>query len=38
MYRSVRAAAIPGGSEEILLDFSMRQVAARAAKLMQAKL
>jgi hypothetical protein len=26
IYREVRAAAIPGGSEEILLDFAMRQV------------
>lgn len=26
MYRSVRASAIPGGSEEILLDFTIRQV------------
>ncbi len=32
MYREVRASAIPGGSEEILLDFAMRQVAAKAAK------
>jgi hypothetical protein len=30
MYREVRAAAIPGGSEEILLDFAIRQVAAKA--------
>eukprot|EP01062_Namystynia_karyoxenos_P030536 TRINITY_DN227_c0_g4_i1.p2 TRINITY_DN227_c0_g4~~TRINITY_DN227_c0_g4_i1.p2 ORF type:complete len:445 (+),score=196.44 TRINITY_DN227_c0_g4_i1:80-1336(+) len=29
MYREVRAAAIPGGSEEILLDFAMRQAAAK---------
>ena len=27
-YRDVRASAIPGGSEEILLDFAMRQVMA----------
>jgi alkylation response protein AidB-like acyl-CoA dehydrogenase len=32
-YRSVRASAIPGGSEEILLDFAIRQVAAKAAQL-----
>eukprot|EP01125_Pyxidicula_operculata_P002132 TRINITY_DN12071_c0_g1_i1.p1 TRINITY_DN12071_c0_g1~~TRINITY_DN12071_c0_g1_i1.p1 ORF type:complete len:415 (-),score=98.04 TRINITY_DN12071_c0_g1_i1:60-1304(-) len=32
MYRGVRAAAIPGGSEEILLDFAMRQVAAKATR------
>jgi len=38
MYRSVRATAIPGGSEEILLDFTMRQVAARAGQLKTAKL
>ncbi len=25
LYRDVRASAIPGGSEEILLDFAMRQ-------------
>mmetsp|Transcript_37901 Transcript_37901/g.74564 ORF Transcript_37901/g.74564 Transcript_37901/m.74564 type:complete len:426 (+) Transcript_37901:41-1318(+) len=30
MYREVRAMAIPGGSEEILLDFVMRQVARKA--------
>eukprot|EP00466_Bigelowiella_natans_P002774 jgi/Bigna1/35751/e_gw1.11.112.1 len=36
MYREVRAYAIPGGSEEILEDFAVRQ-AARAAK-KQAKL
>ena len=29
MYRNVRASAIPGGSEEILLDFTMRQVQAK---------
>lgn len=29
LYREVRAAAIPGGSEEILLDFAMRQVAGK---------
>jgi alkylation response protein AidB-like acyl-CoA dehydrogenase len=33
LYRNVRASAIPGGSEEILLDFTMRQAAARAANL-----
>lgn len=33
LYREVRASAIPGGSEEILLDFTMRQVASKAAKL-----
>jgi len=26
MYRQVRGAAIPGGSEEILLDFVIRQI------------
>lgn len=30
LYREVRASAIPGGSEEILLDFAMRQVVAKA--------
>eukprot|EP01095_Lingulamoeba_sp_RSL-Kostka_P014482 TRINITY_DN6325_c0_g1_i1.p1 TRINITY_DN6325_c0_g1~~TRINITY_DN6325_c0_g1_i1.p1 ORF type:complete len:417 (+),score=173.54 TRINITY_DN6325_c0_g1_i1:41-1291(+) len=33
LYREVRAAAIPGGSEEILLDFAIRQAAAKANKL-----
>jgi len=33
LYRNVRAAAIPGGSEEILLDFTIRQAAAKAATL-----
>ena len=32
MYREVRSTAIPGGSEEILLDFALRQ-AVRQAKL-----
>lgn len=32
MYREVRAMAIPGGSEEILLDFAIRQ-AVKSAKL-----
>ncbi len=36
LYRDVRAAAIPGGSEEILLDFAMRQTVSKARKL-QAK-
>jgi alkylation response protein AidB-like acyl-CoA dehydrogenase len=36
-YRDVRSSAIPGGSEEILLDFSMRQVAAQATKLAKEK-
>jgi len=31
MYREVRASAIPGGSEEILLDFAIRQAAAKGA-------
>jgi len=31
LYREVRAQAIPGGSEEILLDFTMRQAAKRAS-------
>lgn len=29
-YREVRASAIPGGSEEILLDLAMRQIVAQA--------
>jgi alkylation response protein AidB-like acyl-CoA dehydrogenase len=33
LYREVRAVAIPGGSEEILLDFAIRQAIAQAAKL-----
>mmetsp|Transcript_31249 Transcript_31249/g.74847 ORF Transcript_31249/g.74847 Transcript_31249/m.74847 type:complete len:412 (+) Transcript_31249:23-1258(+) len=33
MYRDVRASAIPGGSEEILLDFSIRNSVAKYAKL-----
>eukprot|EP01124_Arcella_intermedia_P010218 TRINITY_DN1674_c0_g1_i1.p1 TRINITY_DN1674_c0_g1~~TRINITY_DN1674_c0_g1_i1.p1 ORF type:complete len:324 (+),score=71.14 TRINITY_DN1674_c0_g1_i1:24-974(+) len=32
LYREVRAQAIPGGSEEILLDFAMRQIASKALK------
>ncbi len=32
MYREVRAAAIPGGSEEILLDLAIRQVVATAGQ------
>lgn len=35
MYREVRSTAIPGGSEEILLDFAMRHTAAKANKLRQ---
>jgi alkylation response protein AidB-like acyl-CoA dehydrogenase len=37
MYREVRAAAIPGGSEEILLDFTARQIVAKAATAQQQK-
>jgi len=33
LYRNVRASAIPGGSEEILLDFTIRQAAAKAKRL-----
>jgi len=33
LYREVRAGAIPGGSEEILLDFAVRQAMTQAAKL-----
>ena len=38
LYRGVRATAIPGGSEEILLDFTMRQAAAVAERHLGAKL
>jgi alkylation response protein AidB-like acyl-CoA dehydrogenase len=37
LYREVRASAIPGGSEEILLDFAMRQAISKARKV-QSKL
>jgi alkylation response protein AidB-like acyl-CoA dehydrogenase len=33
LYREVRASAIPGGSEEILLDFAIRQAVGKADKL-----
>jgi len=33
LYREVRASAIPGGSEEILLDFAIRSAVAKASKL-----
>ena len=33
LYRDVRASDIPGGSEEILLDFAMRHAVAKAKKL-----
>eukprot|EP00996_Jenningsia_fusiforme_P001715 NODE_2580_length_1163_cov_12.624776_g2359_i0.p1 GENE.NODE_2580_length_1163_cov_12.624776_g2359_i0~~NODE_2580_length_1163_cov_12.624776_g2359_i0.p1 ORF type:complete len:290 (-),score=60.35 NODE_2580_length_1163_cov_12.624776_g2359_i0:294-1034(-) len=33
IYRQVRMFAIPGGSEEILLDFAMRDVAEKAKKI-----
>eukprot|EP00754_Rhynchopus_humris_P019422 Rhum_TRINITY_DN14641_c10_g1::Rhum_TRINITY_DN14641_c10_g1_i2::g.103182::m.103182 len=36
LYREVRAAAIPGGSEEVLLDFSIRFAAAHAQRLQEA--
>eukprot|EP01090_Pellita_catalonica_P007709 TRINITY_DN18300_c0_g1_i1.p1 TRINITY_DN18300_c0_g1~~TRINITY_DN18300_c0_g1_i1.p1 ORF type:complete len:387 (-),score=69.12 TRINITY_DN18300_c0_g1_i1:17-1177(-) len=36
LYREVRAAAIPGGSEEVLLDFTIRQAAGKAVKLAKA--
>ncbi len=32
LYREVRGAAIPGGSEEVLLDFAIRAAAAKAEK------
>jgi len=34
LYREVRAVAIPGGSEEILLDFAIRQAITQATKIM----
>ena len=34
LYREVRAQAIPGGSEEILLDFAIRNAHAKAQKAM----
>ena len=37
LYRDVRQTAIPGGSEEILLDFAMRQVQRKAKKLAERK-
>jgi len=37
IYRSVRAVAIPGGSEEILLDFTIRQAANAARKFIKKK-
>lgn len=37
MYREVRAQAIPGGSEEILLDFTIRQAVTRAQTLEKQK-
>ena len=33
MYRDVRASAIPGGSEEVLLDFTIRQAVAKAGQI-----
>jgi len=33
LYREVRGRAIPGGSEEILLDFAIRQAAFKAGKI-----
>eukprot|EP01013_Petalomonas_cantuscygni_P001840 TRINITY_DN11873_c0_g1_i1.p1 TRINITY_DN11873_c0_g1~~TRINITY_DN11873_c0_g1_i1.p1 ORF type:complete len:425 (-),score=87.50 TRINITY_DN11873_c0_g1_i1:432-1706(-) len=37
MYREVRASAIPGGSEEILMDLAIRQVVAKAGRLQAEK-
>ena len=37
MYREVRAMAIPGGSEEILLDLSVRQELKRFERPREAK-
>jgi len=38
LYREVRAFAIPGGSEEIMLDFAVRQAQRNAAKRLSSKL
>lgn len=38
IYREVRAYAIPGGSEEIMLDFAARQAIKSAAKALKSKL
>ena len=38
MYRDVRAYAIPGGSEEILLDLGVRQAVKRTQQAVQAKM
>eukprot|EP01061_Rhynchopus_euleeides_P026851 TRINITY_DN43721_c0_g1_i1.p2 TRINITY_DN43721_c0_g1~~TRINITY_DN43721_c0_g1_i1.p2 ORF type:complete len:415 (+),score=199.95 TRINITY_DN43721_c0_g1_i1:68-1312(+) len=35
LYRDVRSNAIPGGSEEVLLDFAIRQAAAKGKGLME---
>jgi alkylation response protein AidB-like acyl-CoA dehydrogenase len=32
LYREVRTTAIPGGSEEIILDFALREVQRKAKK------
>mmetsp|Transcript_7179 Transcript_7179/g.14095 ORF Transcript_7179/g.14095 Transcript_7179/m.14095 type:complete len:525 (-) Transcript_7179:187-1761(-) len=38
IYREVRAYAIPGGSEEILIDFAARQAVKKARKQLKARL
>ena len=38
LYRDVRATSIPGGSEEILLDFAMRQAVNKAKRITESKL
>mmetsp|Transcript_29420 Transcript_29420/g.71710 ORF Transcript_29420/g.71710 Transcript_29420/m.71710 type:complete len:95 (+) Transcript_29420:49-333(+) len=38
IYREVRAYAIPGGSEEIMIDFAARQAIKQAAKSIASKL
>ena len=37
LYREVRAVAIPGGSEEVLLDFAMRQATGKASSILKSK-
>ncbi|GAB5358570.1 hypothetical protein AAMO2058_000469600 [Amorphochlora amoebiformis] len=38
IYREVRAYAIPGGSEEIMIDFAARQAVKAASKVLRSKL
>lgn len=38
LYREVRMAAIPGGSEEILLDLAVRTASKKAKTLMRSRM